>query len=383
MSGEEGYDDVTGEVMETTVVTPSALALLARAELDVSITTAKAYPRSVKTFLKDASDMAALNDDIAADCVYALPRGKKTIEGPSARLAEIVASAWGNCRAGARVIDEGEQFVTAQGVFHDLERNVSISYEVKRRITDSHGRRYNADMISVTANAACSIALRNAVFKGVPKAYWATAYRAARQVIAGDAQTLAARRAKAIEHFTKIGVKLEWLLAALDVKGVEDISSDHLVTLSGVKTAIRDGETSIDAAFPDPSKKPSEETPGANAPGLAGLKAQVGADKDAAAVGVASDDVVSPAPPPAPPVNGSGDNSPTVQVTPSPFPEGPMPEKDAWLTARKKVESDRLAHEMVGKSLAQVMAALTDRMVELSGEYDQEVARRAQVAMPL
>lgn len=56
--------------------------------------------------------------------------------------------------------------MTAQGVFHDLERNVAITYEVRRRIVDKNGRRYKPDMIGVTANAACSIALRNAILRG-------------------------------------------------------------------------------------------------------------------------------------------------------------------------------------------------------------------------
>ncbi|KAG1166891.1 hypothetical protein G6F35_017935 [Rhizopus arrhizus] len=106
--------------------------------------------------------MVTLSQSIAEQCVYALPRDGKTIEGPSARFAEVIASAWGNNRAGARVIDDKGEFIIAQGVFHDLERNVAITYEVQRRIVDRQGRRFKPDMIGVTANAACSIALRNA-----------------------------------------------------------------------------------------------------------------------------------------------------------------------------------------------------------------------------
>ena len=84
----------------------------------------------------------------------------KTIEGPSARFAEVIASAWGNSRAGARVIDDRGDFVVAQGVFHDLERNVAITYEVQRRITDRQGRRFKTDMIGVTANDEAHAARR-------------------------------------------------------------------------------------------------------------------------------------------------------------------------------------------------------------------------------
>lgn len=226
-----------------------ALALISKAELDQQITTARAFPRSLKAFLTECMEMATLNEKVASECFYALPRSGKTIEGPSARLAEIVASAWGNCRAGARIVEEGPEFITAQGVFQDLQRNVSITYEVRRRITDSKNRRYGADMIGVTGNAACSIALRNAVFKGVPKAFWSDIYEAARRAAVGDIKTLANKRADALAYLQKMGATPDMVLATLGVNGAEDIGLDELATLKGLITAIKDGETTIEQAF--------------------------------------------------------------------------------------------------------------------------------------
>ena len=99
----------------------------------------------------------------------------------------------------------GAEFLTAQGVFHDLERNVQVTMEVRRRITGKNGRRYSSDMIGVTGNAACSIALRNAVFRGIPRAFWIDIYDAARKAAVGDAQTLANKRAHMFAHFLKLG----------------------------------------------------------------------------------------------------------------------------------------------------------------------------------
>src|SRR5678816_4803120 len=96
---------------------------------------------------------------------YSLPRGGRNIVGPSVRFAEVVASSWGNIRSGARIIDIDDKFITAQGQCFDLEKNICVQVEVKRRITKKDGKRYDDDMIGVTGNAACSISLRNAVFK--------------------------------------------------------------------------------------------------------------------------------------------------------------------------------------------------------------------------
>lgn len=239
------------QITEREVQTSDSLVLgtLSRQELDQQILTARAFPRSIRRFTTECLDMATLTEQVAADCIYALPRDGKTIEGPSARLAEIVASAWGNCRAGSRVVAEDAEFVTAQGVFHDLERNVSITYEVRRRITDRNGRRFKPDMIAVTGNAACSIALRNAVFKGVPKAFWSSIYDAARQAAVGDVKTISNKRADALAYLQKMGVTAEQVVAALGVGGIEDIGSDELTILRGFITAIKDGDASVDQVF--------------------------------------------------------------------------------------------------------------------------------------
>jgi hypothetical protein len=224
-------------------------AMISRSEIEQQISTARRFPRSLKRFRDEALQMVTLSQSIAEQCVYALPRDGKTIEGPSARFAEVIASAWGNNRAGARVIDDKGEFIIAQGVFHDLERNVAITYEVQRRIVDRQGRRFKADMIGVTANAACSIALRNAVLKGVPKAFWEDMYVEARKVIMGDVKTLANRRADALSVFQRFGVSAEQVCAKLEVAGIEDIGLEHLVLLRGMLTAIKEGDTTPEEAF--------------------------------------------------------------------------------------------------------------------------------------
>lgn len=238
-----------GREVQGMSVESGTVALINRSEIDQQVSTAHKFPRSIKRFRSEALQMVTLNETVAESCIYALPRGDKTIEGPSARFAEVVASAWGNCRAGARVVSDQGDFITAQGVFHDLERNVAITYEVQRRITDKRGNRFNADMIGVTGNAASSIALRNAILKGVPKAFWDDMYQAARAVVMGDFSTLANRRADALKAFVAFGVTNEQVFAKLGVEGTHDITLEHLVTLRGLITAIKEGDTTPELAF--------------------------------------------------------------------------------------------------------------------------------------
>lgn len=237
-----------GEIISE-VAGSETLAVLSKAEMDVQITTAKMYPRDLKRFKDNSMAMATMSEKVAGECIYALPRAGKNIEGPSARFAEILASNWGNCRAGTRVVGEEKDYIIAQGVFHDLETNVAITCEVKRKITNKQGKRYNADMIMTTANAACSIALRNSVLKGIPKAMWDEMYEAARKTIVGDSKTLANKIADALGYLQKIGATEEMVLTKIGVSAKEDLTADNLITLKGLATAIKDGDTTVERAF--------------------------------------------------------------------------------------------------------------------------------------
>lgn len=243
-------------------VTESFTTSQTRGEIDVQISTAHRYPRDITRFLKQAETLSTLNDEIAGSCFYKLKRqsrdgGDKAIEGPSVRFAEIVAATWGHLRVDARTINEDDRFVYAQGVAWDLQSNVAIRFETRRRITDRNGRRYSDDMIAVTANAAAAIALRNAIFRVVPKAFWETVYQQAKAVAVGTAKTLGERRQKLLDYFTqKLGVAIEKVFAYLEVTGLDDITLAHLEDLRGLATAIKDGDTTIDAAF-GPEVKPA------------------------------------------------------------------------------------------------------------------------------
>jgi hypothetical protein len=241
---------------ETSVVKDvNMIGEILKAEIDMQITTAKMYPRSLRTFKQKALSMATLDVETAEACFYALPRSGKTVEGPSIRLAEICISAWGNLRASANVIANDRKTITARAYCHDLETNTAIAIEVKRRITDKLGRTYSEDMQVVTGNAACKIALRNAVFSVIPMAYTKDIYEEVRKVAAGDEKDLATRRTAALKYFQSLGITFDRIYAVLGVKSEEDIDLEMFLTLKGIANAIKDGDTTADEAFPKIEEK--------------------------------------------------------------------------------------------------------------------------------
>lgn len=228
----------------------SGMAALERSDLEMQLDAAHRYPRVPTTFLGRSTSIACRHAETAASCIYAIPRGGKTIVGPSIRLAEIMASTYGNLRLGGRVVDVEEKHVIAEGIAWDLETNVKYTVQVQRKIVDKNGRRYNDDMITVTGQAAISIALRNAIFRAIPRAYVDEIFRKCQAVSTGGAKGIAQRIDEVMHRLTATGIGADRVLARVEAKTTADIDQEKLVTLIGLGTAIKAGDIDVDAAFP-------------------------------------------------------------------------------------------------------------------------------------
>lgn len=242
------------EIVKDAEIITSGVAMEAatRGELDSQVSTARKFPRSIKNFVDTAMELATLDEETSGTMFYTLPArkgGYKPIEGPSIRLAEVVAYSWKNLRVETNIESIDETHVTAVGTVFDTERNSAYRHRVKRRIVDKYGKRYSEDVILTTCNAASSIAFREAVFKAVPRAFVNKVYLAARATAVGTQETLVSRRTKAMEWFKKAGADEKMVLEKLGRKSLDEVTLDDLVTLTGFKTAIREGDTKIDEVF--------------------------------------------------------------------------------------------------------------------------------------
>lgn len=232
------------------------LQAINRSEIDMQVSTAKQYPRNLPEVLNKIATYATMDTETASDCFYVLRRGgqngSNTIEGLSVRMAEIIAWAWGNLRVQTRIIGNDGKTVTAQGICHDLETNVAVSVEVKRRITDKYGKTFSEDMQVVTGNAASAIAFRNAVLKVVPKAVTKRVIADVKQVALGQSLDLETSRQNMIQYFAKLGVSEELLLEYLDLKKREEIDKEAVYELRATANAIKEGTTTVEESFMKP-----------------------------------------------------------------------------------------------------------------------------------
>lgn len=236
------------------------LAAINRAEVDMQITTAKTYPRDISQVLNKIATYAKMDKETAEDCFYVLRRKDKDgndslIEGLSVRMAEIIASAWGNLRIQTRIIGNDGHMITAQAMCHDLESNVAVSKEVSRSITTRTGRTFSQDMQIVTGNAASSIAFRNAVLAVIPKAITKKIINDVKAVAMGQTIDLEQSRRNVIAYYNRAGVSVERLLAYLGVHAVDEIDQKMIFELRALRNAIEEGTTTVKETFVDTAKE--------------------------------------------------------------------------------------------------------------------------------
>lgn len=225
-----------------------------RGEVDIQIATAHKYPRNIAQAKQDMISMATADIQTALACFYSIPRGGKQIKGKNIRLAEIALACYGNLRAATRIKSEvangPHPYVTVEAAVHDLEKNNAVCIEKRRIITKKKAADcVDDDDISLAVGQCSAIAIRDAIFKVIPNAITNQVYDAAVKVAIGDAKSLSDRWNMACEYFGKLGKYEKDLLQRCGKKDKKDITLDDIELLLGLWSAIKEGETTIEAAF--------------------------------------------------------------------------------------------------------------------------------------
>lgn len=235
-----------------------------RANVDSQVATAKQYPRDLARSINNSIAMATMDCNTAQSCGYALPRGGKPITGPSVHLAKLIVSNWGNIRAEAKVVQITDKQVISRGTCWDLENNVATAFEVRRSIVSKSGKRFTDDMITVTGNAANSIAYRNAVFSVIPKAVVDKVYQAAQHFITGDLsdeEKIVARRKKCIDFFKdEYNITEDEVVMLCGKQTVNQIKADQIALLLGITQSLKDGDTTVDELMKPYRKEENKKT---------------------------------------------------------------------------------------------------------------------------
>lgn len=218
------------------------------AMVDKKISTARAFPRSVSLFKREATQLLQEDVETARSAKYKKPVGKDFVEGPSIRLAEIAALCWTNLE-----IKIGEPVVTDKNVVvicsaWDLQRNTTQEGIASTSIVGKYGR-FSNSMIETVVVATAAKARRNAILNIIPRSYINDLLEVAAQVAEANKKPLDVRRKDAVSYFARTyKVTAEQICATLSINGVDDIGEAELDTLTGIMTAIKEGEP-VDSIF--------------------------------------------------------------------------------------------------------------------------------------
>lgn len=213
------------------------------------IQVAQMFPRDVaaaRAELMDECDVL----EFAQMAFYAVPRAGSTITGPSIRLAEACATAYGHMEWGHLELSRGEDKSEVEVYAWDKQKN---NFR-KRQITVDHYRdtrqgriklRDSKDIDDKIANVA-SKQMRGAILALVPKSFVAAAEARCRATLAGGGGVpLKQRIEKMTDAFAKLGVSADLLKKHLK-KTLSEINGDDITDLTAIFNAIKGGDKIAD-----------------------------------------------------------------------------------------------------------------------------------------
>jgi hypothetical protein len=227
---------------------------IAKSELEVMYDNARKQPRNIPSFIEQAIFLATYSEEIAASCIFSLPRKMKNeetgkyeqtyIKGKSIRLAEIILSVYKNIKVEVRNATITTKSATAIATITDLENNTITSDMGEANIHGSHN-----DAAKLATAAARSIALRNAIFRLIPGAFSDVIYAKAVEHAVGNQKTFPERRKSVFERLTKLGISQNKIFTYYNKTAIEEFTPELIEEIIGIGSSIKQGELKIDKAF--------------------------------------------------------------------------------------------------------------------------------------
>lgn len=226
--------------------------------LDKRIVTAKNFPRTIATFKKEVTDLITNDVETARSAEYAKPVGGSTVRGPSVRLAELMAMCWGNITVTINDPIIGDSFVTVKASVYDFQRNYEQEASATTSILYKNGGRYNNSMIETVCQATAAKAKRNAILAAIPRAYVQDFLDIAKKVAEGNQKPLEQRRIDALDFFARsYKVTSEQVFTTLRIKGMDDMTDEHIRELNAIREGIKEG-TPVADFFPVATESKSD-----------------------------------------------------------------------------------------------------------------------------
>ena len=231
------------------------------AQVQGQIMMAKAYPRNMDTVIAKV-ESACSRKTLAEHALYTYARGGTDISGPTIRLMEALASAYGNIKAGYEVVESDDDKSRIRAYAYDMESNTVIerNFDVEHiRYTKMEGRKRLIDPRDIYEKIANDSArrVRACLQQIIPGDIVDYAVELTKKTLVENVDTSPAARASLVDAFGKFGVTKIMLEAYIQRK-MDAITADQIVKLRGIYASLRDSIATITDFF-DPAAKPIGE----------------------------------------------------------------------------------------------------------------------------
>lgn len=217
------------------------------AEAQGKLLIAKRFPRDAAAAF-DKVMASCSRPSLAAQATYSYPKGGQTISGPSIRLAEELARAWGNLDFGIRELSQRDGQSEMQAYAWDLETNVisTQNFSVKHeRHTSSGVKRLTdpRDIYEMTANQA-GRRLRARILAILPPDLVEAALDRCRATLVAAANPTDKKKVNGLlKAFERFGVTLSHIETRLG-HSIEAITSEELADLIDIGNSLKDNMSS-------------------------------------------------------------------------------------------------------------------------------------------
>jgi hypothetical protein len=213
------------------------------AEVQAAMVIARMNPRDPIAAM-DRILNACTRPTLADSAVYTYSRGGTDVSGPSIRLAEAMAQAWGNMQFGIRELDQRNGESTVQAFAWDVETNTrrEVTFQVPHiRYTRNGSKRLEdpRDIYEMVANQGAR-RLRACILAVIPGDVTEAAVQQCETTMKAKADTSPEGIAKIVSAFEQFGVTKEQIEKRIQ-RRLDAIQPAQVVSLKKIYASLRDG----------------------------------------------------------------------------------------------------------------------------------------------
>jgi hypothetical protein len=224
-------------------------------EVQAMVIMAKKFPRD-EFEATERIKRACQRKSLAETAVYSYPRGGQNVSGPSIRLAETIAKAWGNIQCGVTELSKEDGHSEMEAFAWDLETNTRVSKtftvdhtrdtrQGKKKLTDER------DIYETTANFGAR-RMRACILSVIPGDVVDMAVAECKKTLADDKSgvPMQDRINKMLGVFKKEFKITKEQIEEYVGRPAGSFGNEEIFLLQGVYRAVKEGQATLESYFP-------------------------------------------------------------------------------------------------------------------------------------